>query len=351
MTIDFGSIISYNPRGFGFVSRTFSFANQQVFFHIRKIRRDYPDLSQRLDNEGIIETINFWYEIEDTQRGKAVRRIWLNADKIPQTYRNELNSFIQRVESIWDDLSIPAPSWLDFLTRDLFDHNQQRELRNKRDRRDEIRRICQEIGIEYLTHFTNVENLKSILDNGLIGRSKLQERGLEFRYNDELRLDGQPQSTSLSISFPNYKMFYRYRTQSDNSSWVVLLLDPSILWKLDCKFYIDNAASANARNMDLMGDRRSPSSLREMFGDYRHIERADLEIPDNFTTHPQAEVLVFDEIDPHFIREVMFYSLEDAQQWVSLNPGNYLQDTIISGYICRPFDKYYFSPREDWEYW
>lgn len=351
MTIDFGSIRSYNPKGFGFVSHTFSNPNQQVFFHIKKIRQDYPDLSQKLDNGEVIETISFWYEIEDTQRGKAVSRIWLNVDKIPQTYRNELNNFIQTVESIWDDLSISIPSWLDSLTRDLLGPNQLRELRAKRDRKNEIKRICQEIGIENLIHFTHTKNLISILEYGLIGRSQLQEKSLEFRCNDELRLDKQPQAICLSISFPNYKMFYKYRTQSDNSSWVVLLLDPSILWKLDCKFYIDNAASVNARNMDLMGDRRSPSALKEMFENYGHIERADLAIPGNFTTHPQAEVLVFDEIDPHFIREVMFYSLEDAQQWVSLNPGNYLQDTIISGYICRPFDKYYFSPREDWEYW
>jgi hypothetical protein len=232
----------------------------------------------------------------------------------------------------------------------------QEEVRKKAEqqsqqRKNEIRKICEEIGIKSLVHFTHIQNLKSILQYGLIGRSQLREMCLEFQYNDEVRLEGQRAATCLSISFPNYKMFYKYRcADSIDSNWVVLLLKPSILWELNCKFYIENAASNNARNSNLRGDRAQPSNLREMFEDYGAIRRASLQIPNHFTTHPQAEVLVFDQIHPCFIEKVNFNSLQDAIEWIKLNPGNYSQTFL-------PMPRYtwnhssYFKPRDDWKMW
>ena len=154
----------------------------------------------------------------------------------------------------------------------------QEEVRKKAEqqsqqRKNEIRKICcEEIGIETLVHFTHVQNLKSILQYGLIGRSQLKEMSLEFKYNDQVRLEGQRKAICLSISFPNYKMFYKYRcANSPDSNWVVLFLKSSILWELNCKFYMENAASNNARNSDLRGDRTQPSALRKMFEDYGTI--------------------------------------------------------------------------------
>jgi cold shock CspA family protein len=66
MAIDFGSIKSYNPdRGFGFVGRTFFNPNEKVFFHIKKIKKQHPELAQKLDNGEAFTTVNFWYEIEE----------------------------------------------------------------------------------------------------------------------------------------------------------------------------------------------------------------------------------------------------------------------------------------------
>ncbi|EJV4018820.1 DUF4433 domain-containing protein, partial [Salmonella enterica] len=62
--------------------------------------------------------------------------------------------------------------------------------------------------------------------------------------NDELRLDGHRDSTSLSIAFPNYRMFYRYRMDNPSIEWVVLGIHPSILWRNDCAYCCHNAADA-----------------------------------------------------------------------------------------------------------
>ncbi|WRH68065.1 MAG: hypothetical protein RSE13_07290 [Planktothrix sp. GU0601_MAG3] len=119
MTIDFGSIKSYNPKGFGFVGRTFSNPNGKVFFHIRKIKKKHPELAQKLDNSEAFETVNFWYEIETTEKGEQVSELWLNAENIPQSYTDELSGLIQKVESIWKNVDSEKPSWLDLVTIEL----------------------------------------------------------------------------------------------------------------------------------------------------------------------------------------------------------------------------------------
>jgi hypothetical protein len=134
MTIDFGGIKSYDPnRGFGFVSRTFLNPNGKVFFHIKKIKREHSELAQRLEDSGAFESVNFWYEIEITEKGEQVGRLWLNAAKIPQTYASELGGFVRKVESIWEKISSPKPIWLDLVTIDLVGVDRRHELSVERD--------------------------------------------------------------------------------------------------------------------------------------------------------------------------------------------------------------------------
>ena len=108
--------------------------------------------------------------------------------------------------------------------------------------KSEIQQICKKRCITTLFHFTRIENLQSILHEGLIGRSILETRGKQFLWNDNDRSDCCPQATCLSISFPNYKMFWEIRKTKEkaegikDSQWVVLLLDAKVLWELDCAF-------------------------------------------------------------------------------------------------------------------
>ena len=76
--------------------------------------------------------------------------------------------------------------------------------------------------IEDCVHFTNVLNLKSIINYGLLPKSTLKEESMNFQENDVYRYDGFENATSLSITFPNYKMFYSIRTQDTSKNWAVL---------------------------------------------------------------------------------------------------------------------------------
>ena len=67
----------------------------------------------------------------------------------------------------------------------------------------EIRCLITDRKIPYLVHFTRAENLHSIFESGILPRALLAPG---FLHNDEMRLDGFPESSSLSVSFPNWQM-------------------------------------------------------------------------------------------------------------------------------------------------
>lgn len=180
---------------------------------------------------------------------------------------------------------------------------------------DMIRAICLERGVTTLCHFTWRGNLPSIFRNGLVSRSyceQLAAQGEQCFHLDGLRLDGHRGSICLSITHPNYKMFWSYRAQSHHDYWCVFLLKPDVLWEKPCSFYFRNAAHStmSARNKDKMA---SADAFEGLF--YSHLLRAGEKIEGternqilngNEPTNPQAEVLVFDRIELGYVEKVAF---------------------------------------------
>ena len=64
-----------------------------------------------------------------------------------------------------------------------------------------IQEIVTSRGIDYLLHFTRVENLSGILARGLIPRSEFLGRQMTPLVCDEVRLDRCEGATSISIGF------------------------------------------------------------------------------------------------------------------------------------------------------
>ena len=214
-------------------------------------------------------------------------------------------------------------------------------------KRAQIQSICEERGITTLCHFTRIENLQNILQQGLLGRSVLETRGQQSLFNDHDRADGHKETICLSISFPNYQMFYSIREEKKeahevgDSQWIVLLLDPKVLWELDCAFCQRNAAHRNVSSIPLE-NRRKPEALKGMFEDFYNIRHQDLPIPQNYPTHPQAEVLVFDSIPGQFIKAIHFWhetTLEKCRSYAE----SYSQMFSVN--------RQYFTYRADYEVW
>ncbi|WP_170518779.1 DarT ssDNA thymidine ADP-ribosyltransferase family protein [Ruegeria atlantica] len=82
--------------------------------------------------------------------------------------------------------------------------------------------------------FTKYSNFPSIMANGLLRRTELDRRDLAYDFNDDMRLDGHPDSLSVSIGFPNYRMFYPARQKYTEDTWIVLVLSTDILTHKTC---------------------------------------------------------------------------------------------------------------------
>lgn len=166
----------------------------------------------------------------------------------------------------------------------------------------EIKNFLQERDIDELIHFTCVDNLESILSNGLLSLEDLYYNQIHYYYNDENRLEHKDNAICLSISFPNYKMFYKYRMKS-NTEWCVIGLNSSILYEKNCLFCKTNAASYYETHRSDY-EKRYLSGLKQLFDDDEY--RNNVGLHKSFTTDPQAEVLVLDKIEPLYIDAVYF---------------------------------------------
>ena len=193
-------------------------------------------------------------------------------------------------------------------------------------------------GIKSLVHFTSANNIPSIIQYGILSRNELDNQGISYQYNDIMRLDGHLDAISLSVTFPNYKMFYRSRKVSD-TNWVVLIIDPNIILYADCLFYHTNAANRNMHLID-QNERKTLEAFKYMFYD-RDIRKI-VNMDDNETTDPQAEIQVVGRIPVNMIKLAVFENEVVLNQYME-----YLSQAHIKSIV----DKEYYCPRRDYKYW
>lgn len=181
-----------------------------------------------------------------------------------------------------------------------------------------IQQVVQQRNITRLFHFTHSENLSSILHHGLISRETLEDGEFAYGYNDEMRIDGHLNAICLSVSYPNAKMLYKYR-QSKGGDWILLAIDPSVLWQKDCAFYPTNAASNNVRfnELNLM---KSVESFEAIFSNNLFSQERPHDLSSEYSTDVQAEVLVFDIIEPAYILNIYHPNKESANNFYRLHP-------------------------------
>src|SRR3546814_11303328 len=72
-----------------------------------------------------------------------------------------------------------------------------------------------------------------IVESGLLSRDHVQEQG-GFAYTSiDARLDGNNSAISLSVSAYNHRMLTSKIRASGRSDWVILAIQPSVLWTHD----------------------------------------------------------------------------------------------------------------------
>lgn len=168
-------------------------------------------------------------------------------------------------------------------------------------------RLCSMIGKRKLQlfHFTDIRNLVSIFEHGLIPRADPRFSNLEIHRMDSVRSDGN--GTCLSVGFPNYKMLYTKRLQEN--SFAILEIDSDCLLSGNWFACPTNSATFDAQELNSFA---SLDALEGLFEDNlrtqngKIADREKLRISNGWATDPQAEIVVNETISSAHIKEVHF---------------------------------------------
>ncbi len=176
----------------------------------------------------------------------------------------------------------------------------EREAKEKEEKeqrkRNNYRNVIAEREIKELIHFTNIKNIRTIKEYGILPRSIVDKKLPNAIVNDTNRFDGYRNAVCLSVSFPNYKMFYKYQKENEGHSWAVISLKPELLADFGIKyfyFFPENAAKNSS----------SRCTFDEMFGNSSGCE------PEN----PQAEILAFGTVPSGYIQKIYVRTTEDKR--------------------------------------
>jgi len=216
--------------------------------------------------------------------------------------------------------------------------------REKRENLLKIKNEANRRGITQLVHFTMINHLGQILKEGIFSRRKLRKDKLNnpnYSFTDLDDYGNNSEWISTTISFPNYKMFYKKRMNKEGlehlkeaKGWAVIALDSKVIWELDCRFSHLNAA---ARSYFTTPSFAKYEKFVLMFGQ-SNLRSPNL--PDEYTSDPQAEVLVSDYIPTKYIKEIFFEDIESANNFTrNFNPN--VKVTV---------DRKYFKYRADYSY-
>lgn len=152
-------------------------------------------------------------------------------------------------------------------------------------------------------HFTRLSQLKSILQRGLLTRDVLVSEGNLDALNDRY-CGNQTNAISLSVAFPDYKIFRELRQCNPRMEWIVMAISPRVLWQNPCAFCVQNGAAARVLAIPLE-QRMTPDAFRAMYGDFDDKTRIQLALTDDLPTHPQAEILMMAGIAPQDILGIL----------------------------------------------
>jgi len=165
-----------------------------------------------------------------------------------------------------------------------------------------FRAIIDKRGIDHLIHFTDIRNLESILENGILSRKDLEaHETIHGLGNGDGRWDGNPDASCCSVQYPDWELYNAKQRRSD-FDYAFLILSTDIILDKRCAFYPSNASGGWLSKTPVRKLSHS-WAFEDMFKAGKFNERGNFE--DNQTTNPSAEVHVFGTIEPHYIEEVV----------------------------------------------
>lgn len=214
--------------------------------------------------------------------------------------------------------------------------NRQEEFKMIHDELEARREIINRRQIRNLVHFTRLENLKSILRSGILSKEILINGQIEYLENDHYRLDYEDNHISTSVTFPNYKLLYKFTMDNPDATYVILDINPEIVNEsLETIFCQTNAASSFAVHD------KNAKGFENMFKGPKRNKY----IPDNYTSDPQAEIMIPNKI-----------TLDNIDA-IETGPRENIETKQMINNMAKVYKKNYypnssmFRPRSDWSDW
>lgn len=231
-SVDFGVVKRYLPeKGFGFVGSTLAGSDkQEVFFHIKTLKKTHPDIARKLNAEQADEPVSFWYASEKTDRGMSVSAV-LKVEDIRQ--RHDAFSFLtQRVEGAWKEMTAVVPDWLERVTLELLGPDRVKEFKIERVRRSQQQRHEHEVARQAVLQQQEDERLKREygLETERI-RKQVEESEFEQLVADVSAL-GFTHTGQLSNYIMKNKLGYKYK----NISGVLKMMRGGDTWDFEGGF-------------------------------------------------------------------------------------------------------------------
>ena len=224
--------------------------------------------------------------------------------------------------------------WLKFLSisERIYDHSYgQKKASLKRNK------------IQNLYHFTPIENLASILNEGILSRADLDKTKKEYIFTDHKRIDKRRDFISCSISHPNYTFLFK---TSLKRKMIIIEIDPEIILQTPSIFCPTNAARSTPYKKEgfLPHDYNIQGFFLNEIMEGKKEVRLKNKIPENFPTDPQAEILIFKKIPKNYFKRIIFS--KDSEIY---DLRNELNTESKSTPFCLSNDL--FGPRKDEDFW
>lgn len=195
----------------------------------------------------------------------------------------------------------------------------------------EIKDFLEKRGIEYLVHFTAMENKDKIETYGLLSHNKAKVLKVNIPRNDNGKTANKPKQImeiqmddyiSLSVTQKNDSLLNAYISSNRiGNEILVYYIDANILWREINTSRIYCNMNASSRSVELGDDLKA---LKAMFADNINQEKntvvglrlfpySRIGLKDNQTTHPQAEILFYGVIAPKYIVRYDYIKIEEGE--------------------------------------
>lgn len=180
-------------------------------------------------------------------------------------------------------------------------------------RKEQLEPIITSRNIGNLVHFTNIKNLKSILEHGILPIRTMLLNDIGFYRNDRERYDYGSDCVCVSVTEPNYYLIDEYKKRFPREKMIEIFLSPELLYEQENYYAYHNAATLTiGANIRFFND---ISYFKKMFAKELKVKFADGRIlrisrepylKENQTTSVQAEILVRGKIDCKHIKAIKF---------------------------------------------